>query len=166
MLGKSEQNPNEPLFTFEEVSAQEEQFVLDHFTQKDVRGMAEIMFEICDEYQMSFAFSIYLNGVTVFQYLPEGTGKCHAEWMRKKINTVMTMGMSTMRLWALGDMLGKKRVPSFLPADDIVECGGGFPIKVNSAGLIGAIACSGPGDQNDHEFCLEVMKRYTEKTAQ
>ena len=163
MLGKSEQNPNEPLFTFDEVLAQEEAYTLDHFTQKDVRRMAEIMFGICDEYQMSFAFSIYLNGVTVFQYLPEGTGKCHAEWMRKKINTVLTMNMSTMRLWALAEMLGKKRVASFLPVEDIVECGGGFPIKVDGAGIIGAIACSGPGDQNDHEFCVEVLKRYKDE---
>ena len=56
MLGKSEQNPNEPLFTFDEVLAQEEAYTLDHFTQKDVRRMAEIMFGVCDEYQMSFAF--------------------------------------------------------------------------------------------------------------
>ena len=76
---------------------------------------------------------------------------------------MLTMNMSTMRLWALAEMLGKKRVASFLPAEDIVECGGGFPIKVDGAGIIGAIACSGPGDQNDHEFCVEVLKRYKDE---
>lgn len=160
MLGQMPQSSTEPLFELEDVIRQEETYQFDSFTQKDVRRLAEIMFQICDEYQMNFAFAVYLNGITVFKHLPDGTAKCHDLWLQKKINTVMIMTWSTMRLWALGHKLGQVRKQEFLPSDELVQCGGGFPIYVKGAGVIGALAASGPGDQNDHEFCIEVLKRY------
>ena len=161
MLGKSEQSATEPLFTLEEVIRQEKVCQLDHFTQKDVRKMAEITMSICDEYQMNFAVQIYLNGVTVYKYLPEGTGKLHEIWLQKKIETVLMMGgMSTMRIWAMGHEMGQVRKQDFYPSDNIVQCGGGFPIHVKGVGVIGVLAASGPGDQNDHEFCIEAFRRF------
>jgi len=165
MLGKMKQSPMDPLFTMDEVAAQEEELVLDSFTQKDVKILGDIMHQINEEYQMAFAFEIYVNGLTVYKFLPEGTGKINALWMEKKIETVMTMGYSTMRYWILTDSIGVKRNPDFYPTEPIVRCGGGFPIRVKSAGVIGAIACSGPGDQNDHLFCIEALRRLKKQMA-
>ncbi|MBR2121385.1 MAG: heme-binding protein [Lachnospiraceae bacterium] len=165
MLGESPQSASEPLFELSELIAQEEKYQFDCFTQKNVRRMGEIMLSICDEYSMDFAIAIYLNGITVFKYLPEGTKRTHDIWLEKKINTVMTMGWSTMRTWAFFDQLGNKRKPEVIPSGEIVFCGGGFPINVKGAGVIGVLAASGPGDQNDHEFLIEALKRYFEEQS-
>ena len=160
MLGKTPQNPASPGFELQDLIAQEEQYVFDSFTQEDARKLGQIMFDICDEYKMSFAFEIFLNNMIVFKYMPEGSGKLNDTWMEKKINTVMLTGWSTMRLWAMQEMIGKKRDIDLLPSGEYAMCGGGFPIRIKGAGLVGALICSGPGDQNDHEFCIEALKRF------
>lgn len=165
MLGKMKQSPTDPIFTMDEVIAQEEELVLDSFTRKDVKLLADIMHGINEDYHMSFAFEIYVNELVVYKYLPEGTGKINDLWMEKKINTVMTMNYSTMHYWLFIEAIGGKRKPEFYPADPVVTCGGGFPINVKGFGVIGAIACSGPGDQNDHLFCLEALRRFKKLKA-
>ena len=160
MLGKTKQSPTEPGFALEDLILQEEKYVFDHFTQSDAGRLGRIMFEVCDEFQMDFAFEIYLNGMIVFKYLPEGSGKLNDVWMDKKIATVMLTGWSTMRVWAMQESIGRKRTVSLLPEENYVMCGGGFPIRVRGAGVTGALVCSGPGDQNDHEFCIEALERY------
>jgi uncharacterized protein (UPF0303 family) len=118
------------------------------------------MLDICRDYSFSFGCEVYLNGMTVFKSMPEGTGRLNDAWMKRKIETVLLTGWSTMRLWAFHEMVGVKRDTSLVPNQEYVNCGGGFPIRVKGAGVIGAIACSGPGDQMDHEFCIEAMERF------
>ena len=160
MPGKREQNPAVPGFELKELIAQEEQLVFDRFGQNDALRLAEIMISISKECGMAFGIEICLNGMVVFKYMPEGTGRLNDVWMEKKIQTVLLTGWSTMRVWAMHEMIGQKRAGSMLPNEDYVMCGGGFPIRVKGAGVIGAIACSGPGDQNEHELCTEALERF------
>ena len=160
MLGVTEQNPAAPGFELPLLISQEETFVFDSFTQEDALRLGEMMIEISKEHNLAFAVEIYLNGMTVFKKMPEGTGRLNDAWMEKKIKSVLLTGWSTMRIWAMHEMLGQKRNAGMLPNEDYVMCGGGFPIRVKGAGVIGVIACSGPGDQNDHELCVEALKRY------
>ena len=165
MFDKMKQSPTDPLFTMEEVTAQEEELMLDSFTRKDVKRLGDIMHEINREYGVAFAFEIYVNELTAYKFLPEGTGKINDLWMEKKVRTVMTLGYSTMHYWIFTESIGGKRKPDFYPSEDVVMCGGGFPLHVRGAGIIGAIACSGPGDQNDHLFCLEALRRFKKQKA-
>ena len=160
MFGEREQNPAAPGFELPELIEQEESFVFEHFTQSDALRLGSIMQDICREFDVSFGCEIHLNGMTVYKSMPDGTGRLNDSWMKRKIDTVLLTGWSTMRLWAFNEMIGIKRVPSIVPVTDYVSCGGGFPIRVKGAGLIGAIACSGPGDQMDHEFCIEALERF------
>lgn len=160
MFGEKENDPMAPGFELPELIEQEERFVFDHFTQSDALKLGKIMQNICTDYDVSFGCEIYLNGITVFKSMPEGTGRLNDAWMKRKIDTVLLTGWSTMRLWAFNEMIGVKRNTSIVPVTDYVSCGGGFPIKVKGTGVIGAIACSGPGDQTDHEFCIEALERF------
>ena len=160
MFGERELNPASPGFELPELIEQEEKFVFDHFTQDDALRLGQIMQDICRDYDVSFGCEIYLNGMTVFKSMPEGTGRLNDAWMKRKIETVLLTGWSTMRLWAFHEMIGSKRALSIVPVTDYVAGGGGFPIRVKGAGVIGAIAGSGPGDQIDHEFCIEALERY------
>ena len=161
MLAKMKPNPAEPGFEMAELISQEEAAVFDHFSQKDALALGEVMLEICREYQLTLAIKIVLNGMTVFKYMPEGTGRLNDVWMEKKVNTVLLTGWSTMRFWVMQETIGKKRDNDLRPEGEYAMCGGGFPIRVNGVGVVGAIACSGTFDQEEHLFCVEALKRFT-----
>jgi len=161
MLGKTEQNPAAPGFELLDLMAQEELYTFDSFTQSDALRLGKLMLAVSEEYGLTSGVEIVLNDMTVFKQMPEGTSRLNDAWMNKKVQTVLLTGWSTMRLWAMHEMIGQKRAGNMLPNEDYVMCGGGFPIRVKGAGVIGAIACSGPGDQNEHELIIEALKRFT-----
>ena len=154
------QNPAASMKELDELIAQEEKYVFDSFGPGEAIALAKVMMENEKEWGIPVAFCIYLNGCTVFQYLPEGTGKLNETWFRKKIATVTTLGWSTMRYWAWQEKIGMRRVPELVPAADIVPCGGGFPIKVKDCGVVGVIAVSSLGDQADHDFLIDSLERF------
>ena len=159
----AESSPMEPLRDLDELIAQEEKFRFDSFSQKEAGALAGIMMQKEDEWGRPVAVCIQLNGSTVFQYLPEGTGKLHEQWFKKKIFTVTTLGWSTMRYWAWQHRIGVRRAPSLLAETDLVCCGGGFPIYVNGVGLVGVIVASGLSDQGDHDFIIDCLETLTGK---
>lgn len=155
------QNPAESMRDLDELIEQEKRFRFDAFGPKDAIDLAKQMMENEKEWGRPVAFCIWLNGYTVFQYLPEGTGKLNETWLKKKIATVTTLGWSTMRFWAWQEKLGIRRVPELVPEADIVPCGGGFPIYVNGCGVVGVIAVSALGDQPEHDFIIDSLEKYT-----
>lgn len=158
---KQEQSPKDSLRNLEDMIAQEENCQFDSFSAADAMKLAEIMMENAKELGIPVAMCIYLNGCTVFQYLPEGTGKLNELWMKKKIATVSAFGWSTMRYWTwLETVDGSRRNPEILPVADVVPCGGGFPIAVKGCGVIGVIAVSGPGDQVEHDFIVDCLEKF------
>ena len=158
-MGK--QSAAESLKELDELIAQEEKYRFDSFSAKDAIELGKVMMEKEKEWGKPVAFCIWLNGYTVFQYLPEGTGKLNETWFRKKINTVTTLGWSTMRFWAWQEKMGLRRVPELVPSADVVPCGGGFPIHVNGCGTVGVIAVSALGDQADHDFIIDSLETFT-----
>lgn len=157
MIG-GEQNHFKAMVSMEEIQAEEKRFQFDHFSRKDATDLAKIMLRKSDELGMPFAIMIKLHGMIVFQYLPTGTGRFNLAWMEKKISTVELLGKSTMSLWVGMEARGGTRDNSQpIPASDIVLAGGGFPIVLKDGEIIGAIAVSGPGDQNDHYFVVESL---------
>ncbi len=167
MIG-GEQNPLDPIVSAEEIQTEAEKFLFDSFTRKDALELGMIMQEKQKELNMAFSVMIKLNGLVVFQYLPEGTGGLNLAWMEKKIKTVELMRCSTMSLWVAMHAKGVKRtgtVSDILPPSDIVLCGGGFPIKLKNGEIVGAVATSGPGDQNDHFFGIECFDELTRRKA-
>ena len=155
------QSPEEPLRELEDLVAQEEKFRFDSFSSADAIRLAKIMMENEAQIGRPVAMSIFLNGCTVFQYLPEGTGKLNELWMKKKIATVMAMRWSTMRFWAWQEKAaGLKRNPEIFPVGEIVPCGGGFPITVKGCGVVGVIAVSALGDQMEHDFIIDSLEQF------
>ena len=154
------QSPTECLKDLDELIAQEEKYRFDAFSAGDAIALAKVMMDNEKEWGRPVAFCIYLNGCTVFQYLPEGTGKLNEKWFRKKINTVTTLRWSTMRYWAWQESMGSRRIPELLPDGDIVMCGGGFPITVKGCGIVGVIVVSALGDQADHDFIIDSLEKF------
>lgn len=92
----------------------------------------------------------------VFFAATAGTSADNAEWVRRKINTVRRFQRSSYRM-----VLERGEEP-FSPqsgADpaDFVIAGGGFPIRVKGAGIIGCLTISGLPGRMDHGVAVAAL---------
>jgi uncharacterized protein (UPF0303 family) len=87
-----------------------------------------------------------------------GSNASNPDWARRKINVVQRFLKSTYRM-----VLEQQRPDrSFKPGEgldisDYVLAGGGFPITVKGAGVIGVIAVSGLPEREDHGVVVDAL---------
>lgn len=85
-----------------------------------------------------------------------GTSADNAEWVRRKVNTVRRFQRASYRM-----VLERGEAP-FSPqagADpaDFVIAGGGFPIRVKGAGIVGCLTISGLPGRDDHGVAVAAL---------
>ncbi|KKC32905.1 heme-degrading domain-containing protein [Devosia psychrophila] len=85
-----------------------------------------------------------------------GTSSDNADWVRRKINTVRRFHRASYR------MVLERGEVVFSPmsgADpvDFVIAGGGFPIRVKGAGIIGCLTISGLPGRIDHSVAVDAF---------
>lgn len=92
-----------------------------------------------------------------FAALP-GSTTDNQEWVRRKTNSVQRFLRSTYRLkhqLALENQDITQRY--YLSPADYTCAGGGFPVIVQGAGVIGSITVSGLPDRQDHQLIVEGL---------
>jgi uncharacterized protein (UPF0303 family) len=87
-----------------------------------------------------------------------GTTPDNARWVQRKVNVVARFHKSS---YHVGRMLALNNI-SFgdrydLPIADYAAHGGGFPIHVAGAGIIGSVTVSGLPQRDDHNFVVEAL---------
>jgi len=98
--------------------------------------------------------------------LPGSSGN-NAHWARRKINTVKLLLKSTYRA-----VLEQNRPDSIFPPRygldmaDYALAGGGFPVAVRNAGVVGVIAVSGLPERDDHNLVVAALCGYLGKDAE
>ena len=85
-----------------------------------------------------------------------GTSADNAEWVRRKINSVRRFQRASYRL-----VLERGEAPFSVqsgadPADYVIA-GGGFPIRVKGAGIIGCLTISGLPGRSDHGVAVAAL---------
>lgn len=87
-----------------------------------------------------------------------GSTASNADWARRKINVVKMFHKSTFWMFLeQGGSVQELGARHGLSVSDYVLAGGAFPIRVNGAGVIGAIAISGLPQRQDHAVVVEVL---------
>ena len=100
------------------------------------------------------------NGYTVFQYAGDGTNLHDENWLRRKFNTVKTLEKSSLYTYMLLRKNEETMENLFLDEKEYACCGGGFPVRVEEVGVIGAILVSGLDHVSDHDFIVKCVSRY------
>lgn len=85
-----------------------------------------------------------------------GTCADNAEWVRRKINTVRRFQRASYRL-VLERGEGPFSPQSGADPMDYVIAGGGFPLRVAGAGVIGALTISGLPGRADHGVAVDAL---------
>lgn len=138
------------------VKKQEAELVLDQFDEAVAFALGSAIRERALAEGMSLVVDIRTWDRQVFFAATPGTSADNAEWVRRKINTVRRFQRASYRM-----VLERGEVP-FSPqsgADpaDYVIAGGGFPIRVKGAGIIGCLTISGLPGRSDHGVAVDAL---------
>jgi uncharacterized protein (UPF0303 family) len=93
----------------------------------------------------------------LFYIAMPGTTGDNPHWVRRKANTVRRLQKSTYRL-----VLEVPDREAFMPRRGLdpaeyVLAGGGFPIRVQGIGVVGAVTVSGLHERDDHEVVVAAI---------
>lgn len=88
-----------------------------------------------------------------------GTTADNSEWVRRKINVVRRFHKASYRLLLERN---HEMLPESFGADpaDYVLAGGGFPLRVDGAGVVGCVTISGLPGRVDHGVAVEALCRH------
>lgn len=140
---------------------QEEVLQFSHFTNADAWEVGNAIVAEARRRNLHVAVSIRLNnGYTVFQYAADGTNLDSERWMARKCNTVKVKEMSSLRVYALLQAEGNSLENWFLDPKEYDVCGGGFPIRVEEVGVIGAILVTGLDHVANHDLIVKCVSKY------
>ncbi|MGI6095498.1 MAG: heme-degrading domain-containing protein [Lachnospiraceae bacterium] len=140
---------------------QEEILQFNHFTNEDAWELGNIIVQEAKRRGYQPAVSIRLNnGYTVFQYAANGTNLRSEELLRRKCNTVKVTEKSSLRLYSELQQADKTMADILLDEKEYACAGGGFPIRVEEVGVIGAIAVANQNHFSDHDLIVKAVSRY------
>lgn len=140
---------------------QEEILQFSHFTNADAWELGNQIVMEANRRNQPVAVSIRLNnGYTVFQYGFDGTTLYNEEILRRKYNTVKFTEQSSMHLYIQLRLEEIAQEEILGPGTEFAALGGGFPIRIEEVGVIGAIVVSGQDHVLDHDLIVKCVSKY------
>ena len=90
----------------------------------------------------------------------DGTTLYNDRWLDRKENTVRLMEKSSLRVYMELKMNEETLEDMLLDPREYAACGGGFPIRVEEAGVVGTVAVSGLDHVSDHDLLIKSISKY------
>lgn len=108
--------------------------------------------------QRPLVIDIFLNGRTVFACALPGATSNHADWVRRKRNTVLHFSRCSYGVGRQLEKDGDTLLAKFaLPISEYVAAGGCFPIRIRKVGVVGTITVSGLPQRDDHMLIVTTL---------
>ena len=146
---------------FEALAQEENTFVFEQFSRRDALAIGLRLNENAVKYGEPIAIEITLNGLVVFRYFSEGSIKDSEYWLLRKRNTVDLMEMSSLRFMYWLELHGVTIADRKLNPNNYAAGGGGFPIRLRGAGMIGSICVSGLSNHfDDHQLIADTLNEF------
>lgn len=140
---------------------QEEILQFSHFTNDDAWELGNIIVAVAKKLDVSIAVSIRLNsGYIVFQHGFDGTNLLNAKWLDRKYNTVKITERSSLYAFMLFQQNEETFEEWGLNSKELAAVGGGFPIRIEEVGVIGAVIITGLDHVSDHDLLIKCISKY------
>ncbi len=151
--------------TLEEVmkilELQEEILQFTHFTHADAWELGNMIVQEAKKREQNVAVSIRLNsGLIVFQYLFDGKTQMNEDWLQRKFHTVRDTESSSLFLYTKLAKTERTMQDVYMDEKIYANSGGGFPIRVEEVGVIGAVIVSGLNHVADHDLVIKCLSKY------
>ncbi|MEP9399567.1 heme-degrading domain-containing protein [Mesorhizobium sp. KR2-14] len=142
----------------ERIKRQEAELVFDRFDETVAFEIGSAIRERALAENLPIVIDIRLWDRALFYAALPGSTAINANWARRKINVVRMFLKSTYRMVLEQDRPDRTfKVGEGLDPADYVLAGGGFPIRVANAGVVGVIAVSGLPERQDHEVIVAAL---------
>jgi len=135
---------------------QEQELVLDQFDEAVAYELGSSIRERALVEGLSLVVDIRTWDRQMFFSATAGTSADNAEWVRRKINSVRRFQRASYRL-VLERGEGPFSVQSGADSADYVIAGGGFPLRVAGAGIVGCLTISGLPGRSDHGVAVDAL---------
>ncbi len=145
------------------ISRQENALYLPAFSRQIAWEAGLLARTLAEQRGHAIGIEICAMGVPVFTTCLDGTSVSTMRWLRRKAATVAHFDRSSYGLWLQLQSKGQTIARHALPEEEFAADGGGFPLRVANAGLVGSLTISGLDQRSDHEFAVEVLCRYLQK---
>lgn len=128
---------------------------LQHFDFQSAWQLGQLLQARAAEQQLPVAIEIYAFSQQLFLAALPGSSANNLEWMRRKRNTVLRYGNSSMYVGMINQQNAEPMSEqSFINQYDYTDHGGSFPLLNESGAVIGAVSVSGLPSQDDHALAL------------
>ena len=147
--------------TVEDLLDQESRLTLPSFTHDDAWRLGTALVEEARSRDAAVAMDITRNGQQLFHAALPGTAADNDQWLIRKSRVVMRFGHSSLYVGQLCRDRGQTIAEVFgLDPALYAAHGGGFPLHVTGAGVIGVVGVSGLPQLQDHALIVDVLGRF------
>ncbi|WP_144110321.1 heme-degrading domain-containing protein [Paraburkholderia sp. BCC1886] len=140
------------------IAQQEKLLVVPRFDADFGWQIGAHLHEIARARSLPIAIDVRTFGQPIFYSALAGATPDNADWVRRKSNTVAQFRCSS---YAVGLRLAESAATLSekfgLSNADYATHGGGFPLTVQGAGVIGSITVSGLPQRDDHALIVEAL---------
>jgi uncharacterized protein (UPF0303 family) len=139
------------------IKKQEQELVLVEFDEKVAFTLGSSIYQRALSEGLGLVVDVRTWDRQMFFAATAGTSTDNAEWVRRKVNTVRRFQRASYRM--VLERGGDGVFPDVInaPGSDFVIAGGGFPIRVRGAGIIGALTISGLPGRRDHGVAVDAF---------
>ncbi|MCY7413113.1 MAG: heme-degrading domain-containing protein [Salinibacterium sp.] len=148
-----------------QVEADEKRLVFATFTSDDAFRLGTLIRELAVTRGHAITIDIAQGDQRLFHTALPGTSAHNAKWIERKKRTVREWAASSYAVGLRFPILDAPYTLEDAPWMDPMQysgSGGGFPIVVTGAGLIGTIAVSGLRHDLDHALIVEALTEFLE----
>ena len=143
------------------LSMQEEILQFSHFTNEDAWELGLMLVAESRRRGLDCAVSIRrTNGYTVFKYAGNTTNLNNDRWMDRTFNTVRTLEKSSLLVYTELQKSEETMVDIALDPKEFSCMGGGFPVRVEEVGVVGAVMVTNQNHYINHDIIVKTLGRY------
>ncbi len=140
------------------IEEQEKRLVFPAFDEATAFAIGSVIRERAVKEEFGIVVDIRTFDRPLFYAALPGSTAANPDWARRKINVVKRFLKSTYRMVLEQQRPDRSfKVGEGIDIKDYVLAGGGFPVSVKGAGVIGVIAVSGLPERQDHQVIVDAL---------
>ncbi|KVE05370.1 MULTISPECIES: heme-degrading domain-containing protein [Burkholderia] len=138
---------------------------LPHFNAAVARRIGEIAVNLATRRGLPIAVGIVGGHAPLFYCALDGSDARDGDAIRRRQNTVLRFGQSSLAVGACFRRAGWSLRSQGLSDDDYALDGGGVPLRLAGAGIVGAMTIAGLGSEDNHALVVECLRWHVGATA-
>ena len=143
------------------IVTQESTLTLESFSAETAWQLGCLLRELAVARNMPLVIDVRRFGTPdqpLFYCALSGTTPDNPRWVRRKANVVARFHKSSYHVGRLLEQAGRSFGERYgLPEEEYASHGGGFPISVAGAGIVGSVTVSGLPQRDDHNLVVEAL---------